>query len=162
MLANAAIVPAGSGGAVSFYGSNATDLVVDINGYFAAPGAGGLSFYTVTPCRIVDTRGADGTFGGPILGSSTMRAFPLSEGPCGISDNAAAYSLNMTVVPSVDLNYLTTWPTGVGMPGVSTLNSYAAQVVANAAIVPAGTGGGVNVFVTNTTHVIIDTNGYFQ
>jgi hypothetical protein len=34
--------------------------------------------------------------------------------------------------------------------------------VANAALVPAGTGGAVNVFVTNATHVVIDTNGYFQ
>ena len=40
VLANAAIVSAfGTGGAVSFYASNATDLVVDINGYFAAPGS---------------------------------------------------------------------------------------------------------------------------
>jgi hypothetical protein len=77
-------------------------------------------------------------------------------------DTAAAYSLNVTVVPSEDLDYLTTWPMGVGMPGVSTLNSYASQVVANSAIVPAGTGGAVNVFVTNTTHVIVDSNGYFQ
>jgi hypothetical protein len=34
--------------------------------------------------------------------------------------------------------------------------------VANAAIVPAGTSGAVNVYVTNATQVIIDTNGYFQ
>jgi hypothetical protein len=42
------------------------------------------------------------------------------------------------------------------------LNAYEGQVVANAALVPAGTSGGVNVYVTNLTHVIIDTNGYFQ
>jgi hypothetical protein len=53
-LANAAIVPAGSGGQLSFYASNTTDPVVDINGYFAPPAAGGLNFYAVTPRRIVD------------------------------------------------------------------------------------------------------------
>ena len=67
VLANAAIVPAGTGGAVSFYASNDTDLVLDINGYFAPPGAGGLNFYTITPCRVADTRNANGTFGGPII-----------------------------------------------------------------------------------------------
>jgi probable HAF family extracellular repeat protein len=162
ILANAAIVPAGSGGAVSFYATNTTDLVVDINGYFAAPAAGGLNFYAVPPCRIVDTRKADGTFAGPIMGASTTRAFPLSQGPCGISDSAAAYSLNMTVVPSGYLGYLTLWPTGDAQPVVSTLNALEGQLVANAALVPAGTGGAVNVFVTNATHVVIDTNGYFQ
>jgi len=34
-------------------------------------------------------------------------------------------------------------------------------VVANAAIVPAGTDGAISVFVTNQTHVILDINGYF-
>ncbi len=34
-------------------------------------------------------------------------------------------------------------------------------MVANAAIVPAGTNGAVNVFVTNSTDVILDINGYF-
>ena len=48
MLANAAIVPAGTNGAVSFFAANPTDLIVDINGYFAPPGTGGLNFYTAT------------------------------------------------------------------------------------------------------------------
>jgi hypothetical protein len=45
--------------------------------------------------------------------------------------------------------------------GVSTLNASKGQAVANAALVPAGAAGAVNVYVTNTPHVIIDTNGYF-
>ena len=161
VLANAAIVPAGTNGAVSFFASNTTDLIVDINGYFAPPGAGGLNFYTAEPCRIVDTRNPNGVFGGPILGASSQRTFPLSQGSCSLPANAAAYSLNMTVVPSGFLGYLTTWPAGGSQPVVSTLNALKGQVVANAAIVPAGVSGAVNVFVTNATNVIIDTNGYF-
>src|SRR5947209_4148311 len=76
VLASAAIVPAGTNGAVSFFAANTTNLVVDINGYFAPPGTGGLNFYAVAPCRIVDTRNADGTFGGPIMNGT--RTFPLS------------------------------------------------------------------------------------
>jgi len=48
ILANAAIAPAGTDGAVSFFGTNDTDLVVDINGYFAPPATGGLNFYAST------------------------------------------------------------------------------------------------------------------
>ena len=80
---------------------------------------------------------------------------------CGLPAGAAAYSLNMTVVPSGPLGFLTTWPTGQAQPLVSTLNAPKGFYVANAAIVPAGTGGSVNAFVTDTTHVIIDVNGYF-
>jgi hypothetical protein len=53
------------------------------------------------------------------------------------------------------------WPDGVSKPVVSTLNSFDGSVVANAAVVPAGTNGAIDVFVTNQTHVILDINGYF-
>jgi hypothetical protein len=162
-LANAAIVPAGTGGAVSFYAADTTDLVVDINGYFASPGDGGLNFFPVTPCRLVDTRNAVGVLGGPTMTGDSARAFPLSQGSCGLPavSSPEAYSLNMTVVPHGVLNYITTWPTGGTQPGVSTLNAFKGLTVANAAIVPAGTGGSIDVYVTNTTDVVIDTNGYF-
>jgi hypothetical protein len=162
-LANATIVPAGTGGAVSFYADDTTDLVVDINGYFAPPGTGGLNFYPVTPCRLVDTRSATGTFGGPTMTAASTRVFPLSQGSCGLPayPAAQAYSLNMTVVPQGVLSYLSTWPDGSPQPVVSTLNAFNGQIVANAAIVPAGTDGSIDVYVTNTTDVVIDTNGYF-
>jgi hypothetical protein len=65
------------------------------------------------------------------------------------------------VVPDGLLSYLTAWPTGSAQPFVSTLNSFDGSVVANAAIVPAGTDGAISVYVTDRTHVIIDINGYF-
>jgi hypothetical protein len=91
-----------------------------------------------------------------------MRTFPIA-GSCGLPESAAvqAYALNVTVVPKNALGYLTTWPTGGTQPVVSTLNSPNGQVAANAAIVPAGTDGSINVFVTDTTDLVIDTSGYF-
>ena len=38
VTANAALVPAGTGGDIEVFPSNDTDLVIDVNGYFAAPG----------------------------------------------------------------------------------------------------------------------------
>jgi hypothetical protein len=49
---------------------------------------------------------------------------------------------------------------GRGAAAGLTLNSWDGTVVADAAIVPAGTGGAISVFVTNRTHVILDINGY--
>jgi hypothetical protein len=162
-LANAAIVPAGTAGAVNFFASNSTDLVVDINGYFALPAPGGLNFYALTPCRLVDTRNANGAFGGPSMGANTARAFALSQGSCGLPavPGAQAYSLNVTAIPQGVLSYLSVWPAGAAQPVVSTLNAFKGQVVANAAIVPAGGSGSIDVYVANTTDVVIDTNGYF-
>ena len=159
VLANAAIVPAGTGGAVSVFVTNATDVIIDINGYFD-PSAGS-SFYVDTPCRVVDTRWATGTFGGPILGTAQTRTFPVPQGVCPIASNATAYAANFTVVPSGFLGYLTTWPGGSSQPPVSTLNSWNGRVVANAAVVPAGTNGSVSVFASNPTHVLMDVNGHF-
>ena len=99
--------------------------------------------------------------GGPIQGG-TSRDFPIpQEGGCNIPTTAAAYSLNVTVVPQGSLGYLTIWPTGEGQPVVSTLNSLDGRIKADAAIVPAGTNGEVSVYVTNTTNVVLDINGYF-
>jgi len=161
ILANAAIVPAGSGGAVSVFVTDATDLVVDINGYFAPPNGAALAFYPATPCRVADTRKSNGPFGGPSLGAGGLRNFTVPASACGIPSTAQAYSLNMTAVPPAPLTYLTTWPTGQTQPNVSTLNALQGQIAANAAIVPAGTNGAISVFVSDASNAIVDINGYF-
>ncbi|HUQ95038.1 MAG TPA: choice-of-anchor R domain-containing protein [Bryobacteraceae bacterium] len=160
VTANAAIVPAGASGALNVFATNDTDLVIDVNGYFAPPGAGGLSFYNVTPCRVSDTRLGAGPFGGPALAPAQTRTIGVSNSACGILSTAQAYSLNATVIPQTTLDYLTLWGAGLPQPFVSTLNSFDGSVVANAAIVPAGSGG-VNAFATKTTDLVLDINGYF-
>jgi hypothetical protein len=161
VIANAAIVPAGTNGAVSIYASNTTDVVVDINGYFAAPSAAGLNFYAVPPCRVADTRGAPGSLGGPALAAGAPRNFPTPSSACGLPATASAWSLNLTVVPAGPLGYLTAWPAGQTMPLASTLNDGNGQVLANAALILAGISGAITVYATATTHLIIDANGYF-
>jgi sugar lactone lactonase YvrE len=159
--ANAAIVPAGSGGAVSVFVTDATDVILDINGYFVPGATGGLRFYSVIPCRIADTRLAAGTFGGPILAAGQSRSFPIPQSGCGVPDTAQAYSLNVTSVPTGPLGFLTAWPAGSARPLVSTLNAPTGAVTPNAAIVPAGTNKAISIFVTDSSHVVLDINGYF-
>ncbi len=159
VVANAAIVAAGQGGAVSVFASNPTDVILDINGYFDS--AAGDPFYPTQPCRVDDTRGAAGPLGGPALSSGETRSIPVLSSSCGLPSTATAYSMNVTVVPSGYLGFLTAWADGQPQPFVSTLNSWMGNVVANAAIVPAGANGATSVFVTNPTDVILDVNGYF-
>jgi hypothetical protein len=190
VVANAAIVPAGapSGGVSVFNQGPATaDIILDMNGYFAAPT--GLKFYPVSPCRLVDTRGTVAgfngisPFSGPSIAAGAMITIPVQSAaeatanttpaPCGtIPSTAQAYSLNLTVVPKIVLtdtypgavDYVTLWPAGLAQPYVSTVNDQEALVVANAAIVPAGSGsGGISVYNAgpSATDVVIDMNGYF-
>lgn len=158
--ASAAIIPAGTNGSVTVYGSEDTHLVIDVDGYFVssvnAP-ANSLAFDAVTPCRILDTRLSGGAFG-----SSETRTIPVLAKNCGIPSTAQAYSLNYTAIPPTGLGYLSTWPTGQTKPLVSTLNAKSGIITANAAIVPAGTNGSIQVFTTDVTDLVIDINGYFS
>jgi hypothetical protein len=124
-----------------------------------------LTFIGMTPCRVVDTRvgfGFSGVFGPPALVGGVSRTFPMqSSSTCSIPATAQAYSLNVTVVPHGPLGYLTAYPTGQPQPVVSTLNSDQGFIVANAAIVPAGTSGSIDIFVSNSTDLVMDINGYY-
>jgi subtilase family serine protease len=160
--ANAAITPAGSNGGVSVYVTNETEVILDIDGYFVPKGtASALAFYPVTPCRVVDTRNPAGPLGGPYMAAQTSRSFPVQSSNCGLPASAQAYSLNVTVVPKGPLGYLTMWPSGEAQPLVSTLNDPTGTDTANAAIVPAASNGDVSVYVSNSTDVILDVDGYF-
>ena len=159
--ANAAIIGAGYRGGVSVYVTQATHLILDISGYFVPQNTPNLprtplEFFPVTPCRVADTRSPANP-----LTAGESRPFPV-RAPCGIPSTAVAYSLNITAVPHGRLDILTAWATGQIRPGsVSTLNATTGQITANAAIVNAGTGGEVSIYVTQAADVIIDVNGYF-
>jgi hypothetical protein len=160
--ANAVLVQAGQNGAVSLFATDPTDIILDINGYFVpASDSTALAFYPLTPCRVSDTRNATGPLGGPTLGDKQSRTIPILGSACGVPPNAQAFSLNITAVPRGALDYLTVWPTGKAQPNVSTLNSPTGSPTANAAIVPVGTNGSMNIYVSQASDVIVDINGYF-
>jgi len=165
VVGNEAIVPAGTSGAISVYVSSDTDLLIDINGYFAPPGnPGALYFFSMEPCRVADTRsgsGFSGAFGPPSLVAGATRDFPMLSSSCDISPAAQAYSLNLTVVPPGPMGFLTAWPAGQARPLASTVNSPTGTVVASAAIVAAGTNGDIDVFSNGATDLVIDINGFF-
>lgn len=163
VLANAAIVPAGSSGTIATLASNPTDLVIDINGTFAPTAAGGLQFYPAVPCRVADTcgtQGFSGAFGPPSLEAYADRSFPILSGNCAIPSSAQAYAVNLTAVPAGYLGFVSAWASSHSYPGVSTLNADG-DITANAAIVPGGTSGAITVMAANATDIIIDIFGYF-
>jgi hypothetical protein len=124
-----------------------------------------LVFVAMTPCRVVDTRansGFTGAFGPPSLVGGSSRTFPIpSSTGCAIPGVAEAYSFNITVVPPGPLGFITAYPTGQPVPLAATVNSPQGFIVGNAAIVPAGTNGAIDVYASDPTDIVVDINGYY-
>jgi hypothetical protein len=166
VTANAAIVPAGNAGAIDAYAYNNTDLIIDIDGYFASPGSGGLSAYPTAPCRVLDTRtssGGNGPFTGTLSPPVNVLGSPCAV-PSSVPAQSLAYTFNATVVPyqGGSLGYLTLWPVGGTLPVVSTLNASDGAITSNMAIVPAGTNGQINAYAGfGTTDLILDISSFY-
>jgi len=117
-----------------------------------------FSFFAITPCRAVDTRGTSP------LTAGQQRSFQI-RGVCGVPSTAAAVSVNVTVVSPTAASFLTLWPTGSARPNVSTINFTGSDPsLANGAIVGLGTApNDLSVFNSaGSVHVLIDVTGYFQ
>ena len=124
-----------------------------------------LPFIAITPCRVADTRGNGfaGQYGPPALVANTTRSFTIT-GQCVIPVSAAAVSFNFAALNVSAAGDLRVFPAGAGVPLVSTLN-YNANTpnIANAAVVPLGTGGAITVQADATPiDLIIDVNGYYD
>jgi hypothetical protein len=134
----------------------------------AMEAAGPLSFFSVAPCRVVDTRWANGPQGGPALSSGVPRNFQVA-GYCGVPSDALGLALNVTVVAPTQQGFLKFWEYLQAQPGVSNINFNAGEpALANGALVPMRQGVGLNISVIygtaapGTTHVIIDVAGYYK
>ncbi len=120
-----------------------------------------LSFYTLAPCRVFDTRD-----GSPMSANQT-RLFQVS-GNCGVPAGAIAVSANLTVVQPQAAGNLTAFAGDATQPPVlGTLSFAAGQVRANNAMLQlAGDGSGTIKILASlpqgTTGVLLDVNGYFQ
>ncbi len=140
--------------------------------YYASINAGKIyrinppptTFFTVTPCRVADTRGPAGTSGGPALAAGAARVFPVA-GLCGIPSTASAVAINLTVVAPSTAGDLRVSPAGDAVPLASAINFRAGIVRANSAVISLGAGGQISVqcdMPSGTTHFFFDVYGYFQ
>jgi hypothetical protein len=122
---------------------------------------GATDFYTMTPCRLVDTRTTTP------LASGVNRIFPAA-GSCGIPASAKAIAVNVTVIGQTDGGNVRLYPGGLKLPATSTINFQAAGARANNAILtiaPDGSGtiqGYAFVGGGGTVHLLVDVSGYYQ
>ncbi len=160
---NFVVAKVGTGGKVCVVGNVATDIIVDVAGYFGA--TDGLT-PLAAPQRLVDTR-PDGTTadgaeqrGGAVLGGSVREV--TVRGRAGVPIGAVSAALNVTATGPVASGFLTVFPCGSPQPLASNLNFVAGQTVPNSVVSKLGTSGKVCVFTNVTTDVVVDVAGYFS
>jgi hypothetical protein len=155
-----------TGSTMIVWGGNTNTGAVYANPAVVPPAPAPADFYTVMPCRLVDTRDTAGATGAPALvGGGAIRNFPVA-GACGIPPTATAVSLNVTAVGAVAPGHLTLYPgDGVGPPLASSVNFSPGVTRANNAIVRlAVVGGTINVKNGSAApvHLVLDVNGYLR
>jgi len=129
------------------------------------PAGTAVLFYTVPPCRVLDTRDPAGTYGGPSLQPGATRSWALAS-QCGIPSNARAVSANVTITAATQPGYLTLFPGDGSQPLASSINFTAGQTRANNAVLPVSSDGtaAVKAFTGSVGPVefILDVNGFFR
>lgn len=121
--------------------------------------AAATDFYTVTPCRLLDTRN------GPALQSGVARLVGVSA--CGIPANARALAVNVTAISGTGTGSLSLFPGNYPASGTGTVNFRTGATLANNSIMPLSTDGAGTLAILATVqdnglvHATIDVVGYF-
>lgn len=133
--------------------SNLAQITVTVD---PSCGPSPAEFFTVSPCRVADTRG------GSPLAADSVRVFSVA-GQCGIPVGARQVALNVTAVLPTSDGFLTLYADGTPRPARPTLNYRQSQIRANNAIVPLSPAGDLAVYCGGSAvDVLVDVVGYYQ
>lgn len=164
---NVFTVGLGANGSFKIHVSATTDVVIDVSGYYAPPGVGGLYFHPLpTPVRLLETRvgqpGCDAP-ALPIFGGAT-RTQPgrVTCNGVTIPNTAQALVGNATVVYPLASGYITLFPGNSVQPYVANGNFVGGDIINTPFTVGLGTGGTFNIFTTQTTDMVVDALGYYS
>jgi hypothetical protein len=133
----------------------------------SAGSAPAASFYLVAPCRLLDTRNANGPYGGPPLAANATRNVVVA-GHCGVPTGAASVVVNVTAISAGTNGWITLFPgpAGTPTPNSANLNYTNGTTRGNNGIIRMGTDGSINVTNFNGTNVaiafVMDITGYFK
>jgi hypothetical protein len=181
--ANLVIVQLSSTGGITLFNAiGSTDVIVDVEGYFAATSGSAGEFHSIPPLRICDSRAGAGTIcagaSSTPLQALKWRDVVLSGLPPGAPTGtpsipatpgtAAAAVFNLTAVVGTQATYLTVAPAlaghtcPTGAPSFSNVNPSAGIALPNRVISSLGPNQDVCVFsAAGSINFVIDVNGWF-
>lgn len=154
---NAATTPLDANGGLCVSANVGLDLVIDVNGYYGAAGAG--RYTPVAPTRLMDTR--EGLGGADRLEAGEFATLQVT-GLAGIPSGVQAVSLNVTSVDPGRTGYVTAYACDTERPLVSNLNPQPGRVRPNLVVVPVSGDGQVCLFSQSPVELVVDVTGYFS
>lgn len=159
---NLVTVGVGAGGKVGFFNQlGSVDVVADVVGWFGPSRTGGL-FRSLSPTRVLDSRGEVGGWGSAPLGPGEVRGLAVA-GVAGVPVIAEAAVLNVTVTGGTASSYLQVSPEGAGAGGTASVLFGAGQTTSNLVMVGLGPSGSVSVFnQLGDVDVVVDLVGWFD
>jgi hypothetical protein len=171
---NRVIVPLSSSGQISLVSSVATDVIVDVSGYYTAVNGDGTQFTAEgAPVRVCDTR-APSSFSpqnqcsNQHVGSGTGQELTLkvTNGGAvsdGVPATATAVVVNLTGIDPTAATFLTVFP-GPILPNSSDLNPAAGETRANLVVATVNPSTGkISVFNnTGSLDVLVDVLGWYS
>jgi len=123
------------------------------------------SFSSLVPARLLDTRADGGTVDGGFVAGGLRAAGSVTElvvaGRGGVAADASTAVLNVTVTDASGAGYVTVFPCGSERPLASSLNFVTGSTVANGVVARIGASGRVCLFVSESTHLVVDVTGFF-
>jgi hypothetical protein len=127
---------------------------------FEEAGPPGLDFYTVAPCRVLDTRSS-----GPALASGVIRIIQIT-GLCDIPGDAGAVSVNITAIAPSSNGNIALFPGNEPLPMTSSINFSGGLSRANNAVLSLAASGTLAARASladgGQVDLVIDVNGFFQ
>jgi hypothetical protein len=163
-VSNLVMVKVGADGKITLYNGSAgtVQLLADISAYTLAgtpvvPGALAIT----DPTRLLDSRTGNGASGPvPAFGVVSLQISGRGGLP---ATGIAAVVVNLTVTSPQGNGYITAYPSGTSLPGVSNLNFVTGQTVPNLVVVKVGSDGKINLYngSAGTVQLIADIAGYY-
>jgi PKD repeat protein len=128
---------------------------------FAVVAGSATRYFTVPPCRALDTRVSHQALHGP-AGPPLVIAV---GGVCGVPVGARAVAANLTAVAPTARGFVSVYPADFAHPTVSSINFNAGVTRANAGVLPLSTDGTARLAATaslvGSVDLLVDVSGYF-
>jgi hypothetical protein len=167
-VANAVTVRVSGNGQIALASSSATNLIIDVVGWYEAPSIAvnqlgqaqpvptpGGGFFGITPTRLLDSRS------GTKMSAGEARLVSLDLGIDLAGSTASAVVLNVTAVAPDGSGFLTVVGNGDGLGDVSSLNFGDRAAVANQVTAHVGVGNAIVLYASAPVHVIVDVMGIY-
>jgi hypothetical protein len=125
---------------------------------------GGKRLYALTPCRVLDTRNANGPYGGPAIPAFGSRTFAIG-GQCAVALTARAVAINVAVVtPGATGEFRIAPSDATGQVSVVAFTAGITRAANTTAPLSLTSPGSLTI-INGTgiaTNVVVDVYGYFQ